>query len=83
MPQYCWLKLALMPATTEYNTPEHGVEAVLRELPDLSDWESRPETQMIPEKIVVASPTLAAASADPAISERYGGGAWIAAAPLF
>jgi hypothetical protein len=34
-------------------------------LPDLVDWESRPSTQMVPEKAVVASPYVGGSKGKP------------------
>ncbi len=68
-----------MPASDMDSAKLDGA-AGLSELPDLSDWDCRPRTQMIPES-AIASPLLAAATKNLATFVPCGGGGNLAADP--
>lgn len=55
---------ALMPAS-DIDSFKLDDAARRSELPDLSDWDCRPTTQMIPEKSAIASPYLGGSDQKP------------------
>jgi hypothetical protein len=68
-----------MPTSTGVdNLPDQATKLV--ELPDLQEWESRPATQIIPEKSAIASPYLGAAIKSRVTFALSGGGANLGAA---
>jgi hypothetical protein len=54
-----------MPTWTEVDLMKEDNSAITCELPDLSDWDKRPGTQMIPEKSAITSPYLGGSNQKP------------------
>ena len=49
----------------DHDSSNQGLVLESAELPDLSEWEQRPGTQMVPEKAVIASPYIGGSKGKP------------------